>query len=330
MDISPLAFQWKTMDPFLFCVHHLDHYPAGNAEFGPDASLVGRQIGYDFTLKDGWRMYHGRKVPGFPVHPHRGFETVTIVRKGFVDHSDSLGSIGRYGQGDVQWMTAGKGIQHCEMFPLLNRDKPNTLELFQIWLNLPRKSKFVEPEYVMLWAEQIPHIQAGTAQNGNVMIADYTNPRLNTPRNSWAADPANEVLIQTLRLEAGSSYLLPGASAGLNRMLYFFEGEGLLIDDYQMARYSSAVLRSEKDVSLKASRGAVQGLILQGRPIGETVFQYGPFVMGSRQEIDDAYNDYQETRFGGWPYHSPEPVHGSGMGRFARFADGRLETPNEG
>ena len=121
----PLGPQWATVDPFLFCVHHLDIYPAGNEQLGPDASLAGRDIGMDFAGIDGWRMYHGATVPGFPQHPHRGFETVTFVRRGFVDHSDSLGATARFGRGDVQWLTAGKGIVHCEMFPLLDREGEN-------------------------------------------------------------------------------------------------------------------------------------------------------------------------------------------------------------
>lgn len=165
--IKPLGFQWETSDPFLFYVHHEDQFPKGNEQMGPDKiHFQGRHMGEDFIIKDGFRMYHGRTVPGFPGHPHRGFETVTIVRKGLVDHADSMGAAGRYGNGDVQWMTAGKGVQHSEMFPLLNVDKENALELFQIWLNLPKKNKMVEPHFAMLWRENIP-IYQHIDKNGN-------------------------------------------------------------------------------------------------------------------------------------------------------------------
>src|SRR5213594_744077 len=126
--VKPLGFPWETADPFLFCVHHQDHYPAGNAEMGPAASLDGHALGEDFAPSSEWRMYHGGVVPGFPQHPHRGFETVTIMRHGYIDHSDSLGATARFGPGDVQWLTAGRGIVHAEMFPLLNREGPNPLE----------------------------------------------------------------------------------------------------------------------------------------------------------------------------------------------------------
>jgi hypothetical protein len=95
LQTVPIGFQWPTIDPFLFCVHHLDHYPAGNGTFGPAASLAGRDLGQDFAGIDGWRMYYGESVPGFPQHPHRGFETVTVVRRGLLDHSDSLGAAAR-------------------------------------------------------------------------------------------------------------------------------------------------------------------------------------------------------------------------------------------
>jgi hypothetical protein len=89
-SVSPLGFQWETMDPVLFCVHHNDQYPASNKRLGPAASLAGRNLGSDFEPRDGWRMYHGETVPGFPQHPHRGFETVTVVRRGWLDHRARL------------------------------------------------------------------------------------------------------------------------------------------------------------------------------------------------------------------------------------------------
>jgi redox-sensitive bicupin YhaK (pirin superfamily) len=139
-------------------VHHEDKFPKGNEIMGPDTShFQGRHLGDDFIIKDGFRMYHGKKVPGFPGHPHRGFETVTVVRQGMVDHADSMGASGRYGNGDVQWMTAGKGVQHSEMFPLISQEQENQMELFQIWLNLPKRNKMVEPHFKMLWKEAIPN-----------------------------------------------------------------------------------------------------------------------------------------------------------------------------
>jgi quercetin 2,3-dioxygenase len=161
--VRALGFQWETLDPFLFCVHHEDYYPKGNDDMGPTEGLAGRPLGNDFHIKDGYRMYHGKAVPGFPGHPHRGFETLTVVRRGLVDHADSFGGAGRYGNGDLQWMTAGKGLMHSEMFPLLKKDAENPLELFQIWLNLPKKSKMVAPDYKMFWSEDIPafHPQDG-------------------------------------------------------------------------------------------------------------------------------------------------------------------------
>ena len=110
-----------------------------------------RGNGADFNPSAPYRMYHGDKIPGFPQHPHRGFETITATLDGIIDHTDSMGNAGRYGDGDLQWMTAGKGVVHGEMFPLIHQDKENPTRFFQVWLNLPSKHKFTEPAFVMHW-----------------------------------------------------------------------------------------------------------------------------------------------------------------------------------
>jgi len=329
----PLEFQWPAPDPFLFCVHHYDAYPEGNDNMGPEpASLSGRNIGSDFDPKNGWRMYHGDTIPGFPVHPHRGFETITIVQDGIIDHSDSMGAAGRYGEGDTQWMTAGKGVQHCEMFPLIHRDQANTVQLFQIWLNLPHKSKFVDPAYVMLWNEQIPRRifedDKGAKTQVEVVagMLDDIKP-LAPPPDSWAADSANEVAIWIIDMEANANWTLPAASEDVNRMLYFYQGEALDIDDTTLEVMTAAIMQPETAVTLHAGKQPVRILMLQGKPIDEPVAQYGPFVMNTQEEIVQAYRDFQATRFGGWPWEKTDHVHPRDKPRFARFADGHEEIP---
>ena len=330
ISVNPLGFPWETQDPFLFCAHHRDEYPVGNQDMGPNTSLDGRNIGQDFVVKDGWRMYHGNVVPGFPYHPHRGFETVTIAKEGFVDHSDSLGASGRFGAGDVQWMTAGKGVQHSEMFPLLSKEKENPLEIFQVWLNLPKKDKFVEPHFKMLWREDIPVMNHTDTRGkktkidiiaGNIGKLNALNP---TP-SSWAAITDHEVLILTVKIEAHGNWVLPKSNNKVNRNLYFYRGDNLLIDDVNVPSYHTIEVNSIEDIELTAGSQDCYLLILQGKPIEEPVVQYGPFVMNTEDEIREAYRDYRKTQFGGWPWPKHEQVHNSSLGRFAKHANGREE-----
>jgi redox-sensitive bicupin YhaK (pirin superfamily) len=331
LQTMPLGPQWPTLDPFLFCAHHDDAYPAGNDRLGPDASLEGRDIGMDFEGVDGWRMYHGHRIPGFPPHPHRGFETVTYVRKGYIDHADSLGAAARFGRGDVQWLTAGRGIQHSEMFPLLDRTQGNPLELFQIWLNLPASDKLVDPYFTMFWSDDVPKIVEG--DEGAQAVVTVITGRLGSaeplapPPNSWAARDDSEVAIWHIHLEAGASWTLPPSThADVIRTLYVFDGTTLSIagHDDELPVDTGAVLRVDAAVEV-SSAGGVDCLLLQGRPIGEPVARYGPFVMNTRGEIQQAFEDYRSTQFGGWPWGVEDPVHAPERGRFARHADGRVE-----
>lgn len=328
--IFPLGFPWETPDPFLFCVHHLDRYPPGNEDMGPDASLAGRPLGNDFAIRDGWRMYHGRSVPGFPAHPHCGFETVTIVTRGYCDHADSLGAAARFGEGDVQWITTGRGLQHSEMFPLLDLQGPNTLELFQIWLNLPARSKRVEPHFKMLWKEDLPVIRKEKAAI-RLVAGTYDNIAPPAPPpDSWAADPDNQVVIALIELDPGAVLPLPETDNGAHRRIYLFEGSGLHV---------SGEGAGERDIRLEKGQGArldhgvcdlqngeggesLRVLWLQGKPIDQPVAKYGPFVMNSQEEIEQVMREFRSTQFGGWPWRHQDPVHERDAGRFARFPDG--------
>jgi redox-sensitive bicupin YhaK (pirin superfamily) len=313
-------------------VHHFDAYPKGNAEFGPVASLEGRTTGQDFSGRDGWNMYHGATVPGFPRHPHRGFETVTVVRQGLIDHADSLGAAARYGHGDVQWLTAGAGIQHAEMFPLLNQEGDNPAELFQIWLNLPKANKFAKPYFSMFWSETIPLVTIEDDCDRKTRLTlvagsfgHHVPPR--PPPESWAAHADSDVAIWTLALDPHAKITLPAAKEGSLRVLYVFEGESCDVMGQSVQRKHVAQVEGDGILELVNGTKPCEILLLQGRPIGEPVAKYGPFVMNTSEEIQQAVADYQATQFGGWPWPRKDPVHGSVPKRFAKHADGRMDEP---
>lgn len=329
LNIKPLGFPWETMDPFLFCAYHRDLFPKGNGQMGVEpAHLKGRNIGQDFVIKDGWRMYHGTQIPGFPYHPHRGFETVTINKEGVVDHTDSLGAAGRFMAGDVQWMTAGRGVQHSEMFPLINEDKGNPFEIFQIWLNLPSASKMVDPHFKMLWKEDIPTIihedEAKRSTKIDIIAGRILNTRaVNPTPDSWAADEAHAVGIFTVKMDAEAVWTLPATLPQANRSIFFYKGASIQIEE-QSIQYNHLIqAKASADIKITNGREEAYFLILEGKPINEPVVQHGPFVMNTQEEIRETMKEYGETQFGGWPWEEREVVHPKNKGRFALHSDGR-------
>jgi redox-sensitive bicupin YhaK (pirin superfamily) len=331
----PLGFQWPTVDPFLFCVHHDDDYPPGNDAMGPAASLAGRNLGMDFEGKDGWRMYHGDVVPGFPQHPHRGFETITIARRGFIDHSDSLGAKARFGRGDVQWMTAGRGVVHSEMFPLLDSAQKNPVELFQIWLNLPKKNKLAPPHFTMLWSETIP-TQVHTDSAGRTtqlrVIAGVTPDGRRPPApppDSYAQNVDSDLAVWTLAMSPKASLTMPATASTTVRALYFFAGRSCTIAGRTIRGHQAIFARGDAELTVENGDDDAEFLLLQARPLDEPVAQHGPFVMNTAAEVRQAFFDYERTRFGGWRWPSHGPVHPRDQGRFAQHTDGRREEPAE-
>ncbi|MEL7210798.1 MAG: pirin-like C-terminal cupin domain-containing protein, partial [Actinomycetota bacterium] len=233
------------------------------------------------------------------------------------------------GGGAVQWLTTGGGIVHSEMFPLLDTEGPNPMELFQIWMNLPAASKMVPAYFTMLWDETIPRISRPDAGAEVTVIAGSLLGALppSPPPDSWASAEDSDVGIWHVRLDAGGRFDLPGAADGTDRTVYVFEGDVVTIDGIEVRAGLGAATLAQRSTTLEAPGDRVEVLVLQGRPIAEPVAQHGPFVLNDRAGLVQAVEDYQRTGFGGWPWPAGDAVHGADRGRFARHVDGREETP---
>ncbi len=313
---------WPTKDPFLFCVHHKDNYPNANNKMGPNASLDNRNIGNDFSNSNGWSMYHGSVMPGFPRHPHRGFETVTIVEKGIIDHSDSLGFSARYGDGDVQWLTAGDGIQHSEMFPLFNKGDNNPIDFFQIWINLEAKKKRVKPNFSMFWKDEIPKIitiDKNNIETEILLIAgEYSSKQApKSPPDSWASNNENNVNIWKIKMNGKAQWELPKVEKQIIRTLYIYHGSGVIINGQTIESGNMIDINTSENILISELNSGTELLLLQAKPIQEPIVKYGPFVMNTKAEIQEAFDDYQATGFGHWTWADDDPIHGTEYKKFA-------------
>jgi len=217
------------------------------------------------------------------------------------------------------------------MFPLVKTDAPNPTGLFQIWLNLPAADKMVEPHFKMLWRDTIPcaRVEDDSGRVSQVLVyaggfGEHRAPA--PPPHSWASREESDVAIWSLALEPGARVVLPTARAGSNRALYVVDDGRVSVDGHELAQGTGAQLVVDREVTLAAGDRPTELLVLQGRPIGEPVVQYGPFVMNSPEQIQQAIVDYRRTGFGGWPWESDGPVHARDDGRFAVHADGKSES----
>ena len=222
----------------------------------------------DFAGRDGWRMYHGDVVPGFPQHPHRGFETVTYVRKGLIDHSDSLGATARFGRGDVQWLTAAGGIVHSEMFPLVERDRAQPARAVPDLAQPARRPQDGRPVLHDALGRRHPHgrdrrrRRAPHGAHGDRRRGrgrDVTPPQ--PPPSSWASAPESDLAIWHLAFEPGSSWTLPPAAGpDTIRMLYVFDGDVAAgrrpMRGHELGKDTGAVLRCDEPVAVASSERA--------------------------------------------------------------------------
>lgn len=232
----------------------------------------------------------GDYIAGFPSHPHRGFETVTYILDGHMRHEDHLGNQGDLKSGGVQWMTAGRGIIHSEM----PQQEEGRMRGFQLWINLPAQEKMKPAGYRDIQPEEIPAL-ALTGGGHAKVIAGKLHANGNViagPIDGLSTAP----LYLDITLPAAGSFSHP-LEAGLNAMLYVFEGSAQLDGSTQVLNTHSAAILSDGDaVALQAGPEGVRFLLLAGRPLHEPIVQYGPFVMNTVEEIQQAVQDYQTGR----------------------------------
>jgi redox-sensitive bicupin YhaK (pirin superfamily) len=235
-------------------------------------------------------------IAGFPSHPHRGFETVTYMLDGHMRHEDHLGNRGDLGPGDVQWMTAARGIIHSEM----PQQSAGRMRGFQLWLNLPSKEKMQPARYRDIPAGEIPRVEL--KQGGYVKVIAGTlildGVATSGPVNGVGAELSTDPLYLDVRLPAGAEFSAPVA-AGHNAFLYTYEGSaqiGAVGAAKPLPNRAAGVLSDGALVRVQAGTDGVRFLLLAARPLREPVVQYGPFVMNTREEIEQALADYRDGR----------------------------------
>ncbi|MBT3927308.1 MAG: pirin family protein [Rhodospirillaceae bacterium] len=245
-----------------------------------------------FLLLDEFGSEEGADyIGGFPDHPHRGFETVTYMLNGLMRHEDSTGAGGTLGPGSVQWMTAGRGIVHSEM----PQQEEGLMRGFQLWVNLPAVDKMCAPRYQNIEPAEIPEVEGADGVRIRV-IAGEVDGTLGA-----VGGIAVEPTYLDILLPPDTSHSQPVAS-GHAAFCYVFEGEVSIIaaEDgaaTQVPHHTLAILSDGEGVRMRAGAEGGQALLIAGKPLGEPVVRYGPFVMNSREEIQQAIDDYRAGRF---------------------------------
>lgn len=232
-------------------------------------------------------------IAGFPAHPHRGFETITYMIEGHMLHEDHLGNRGNLRNGGVQWMTAGRGIVHSEM----PQQENGAMRGFQLWLNLPAAEKMQPAGYRDIQPDEIPVVSATGAE---VLLIAGTLELNGKLHQGATTGGYTEPVYADLHLDPGSELELP-LPQHLSAMLYLYEGEAQ-VGGQPLDRRAASLLGEGDRLSLKSGKNGAKMLLIAGRPIGEPVVQYGPFVMNRKEEIEQALRDFQSGRL-----TQPEP-----------------------
>lgn len=318
---------WDTEDPFMFASHHFDDYPKGNRQQAPPLEEIKkRSLGHDYRPQYGYRMYGGKVAPGFPLHTHWGYETVTICSEGYVDHFDSLGNQGRYGYGDVQWLTAPCRYGHCEMYPLAFADRDNHHRVTQIMIHIPNELKNGEAELNNVWAEDVPEIR-GNGYLAHVYAGTYGGKTGIVPNSrSWAADPAHRVRIVSFETEPGAEIKIDPTSETACRNVYLTDC-GATVGGKDYIPQTRLKMKPGEEVAIVNGDKKNEIWLLEGEPIGQKMCSFGPVVLATDKEVREANAAIRKEEYKDWPWNFINKTQPVGTDRFIRYADGREERP---
>ena len=325
--VADLNIHWSAEDPFTFVSHHHDEYPKGNAQMAPPLELIsGRNLGRDYQERFGFRMYHGRVVPGFPMHAHWGYETVTIAEKGYVDHFDTEMNHGRFGNGDVQWTMASSKYEHCEMYPLTDQENTNPVHITQIVINIPLDRKNGPNSVNNVWSESIPVFEEDGCRV-TLYCGMYKGKELCSPNaDSWAVKE-NGVRILKVELSPGSRFALDAAGKDVTRNVYYVSGTGMTMDGTEVQPNLRFAMKPGTALDITNGQSDSEYWILEGRPIGERQAAFGPVILKDLKEVRSAMDDIRINEFPEWPWELIDRTNPIDTGRELHRADGTVERP---
>ena len=325
--VTAIDMHWDTEDPFLFASHHEDDYPKGNRQQAPPLSEIGgRNLGRDYEKRLGFRMYHGKVVPGFPMHAHWGYETLTLAEKGLVDHFDNMGICGRFGKGDAQWVCASSRYSHNEMYPLADQEGRNPNDITQIFINLPISMKNRENAVSTVWKDNIPIVE-GNGWRVQVLCGTFGDADVRSPSPESWADGSHGVRVLRIEMEPGSEMTLPAAAHGAGRNLYVISGDGMTVLSTDVQCSFRAKILDEGEIPLKNGPGHTVAWLLEGIPIGEKMAMFGPVCLETLKEVRAGLDEVRKNEYSEWPWTYVDQAQPLGTGRFIRYPDGTERKP---
>lgn len=323
-----LGMHWDTEDPFIFVSHHEDDYPRGNRQQAPPLNEIsGRNLGRDYQLRLGYRMYHGKVVPGFPMHAHWGYETLTVPEKGYIDHFDTERIEGRFGFGDAQWVSASSKYEHCEMYPLANQEDRNPNDITQIMINLPLEMKNKGNRVSTVWKEDVSVVH-GDGWDAEVFCGDFGGASAESPNTVSYAKRINGVRIIRFALSPGSTVPIDAAADGASRNLYFISGKDAEILGEKVGFYNRLKFSHMGGFDIRNGEEPSVMWLLEGRPIKQRMSSFGPVTLGDLKEVRKGMGEIRRNEFLEWPWDIIDKAQPLGTERFIRYPDGTEIRPD--